>query len=82
MPTLFSGNKRKVIVSRSEVAAFNRKWPCSKLSPTRHYWFEFDERGDLVDTDVPEHSDGPEAAVMSDDCALFLLSGDVAEWME
>ena len=40
----------KVIVSRDEVASFNRGWPCSTLRETRDYWFDFDNSGDLVDT--------------------------------
>jgi hypothetical protein len=69
---LFSGNKRKVIVSREEVAEFNRHWPCSELSSNRHYWFEFDTNGDLIDTDVPEHSDGAAASALADDAKTFL----------
>ena len=70
---------RKVQVTRVGVALFNAQWPCSKLSSERCYWFEFDENRDLVDTDVPEHSDGPEAKAMADDALSFLL-GDVPDW--
>ena len=38
----------------------------------RPYWFEFDANGDLVDTDVPEHDDGPEAVALSQDAYAFL----------
>jgi hypothetical protein len=82
MPTLFSGNKRKVIVSRAEVANFNRTWPGSELNPDRHYWFEFDESGDLVDHDVPEHSDGLAASAMADDCRDFLKHKITPDWAE
>lgn len=68
---LFSGNKRKVIVSREEVREFNRHWPCSELRD-RSYWFEFAENGDLVDTDVPEHDDGSAAVALSQDAQRFL----------
>lgn len=62
---LFSGNKNKVIVSRSEVALFRAGWPCCELTD-RSYWFEFDPKnGDLIDHNVPEHSDGPEAQALS-----------------
>lgn len=71
MPQLWP-NSLKVIVSREEVAAFNSRWPGSRLDPTRTYYFEFDPHGDLVDTDVPEHSDGPEAGALAEDCLEWL----------
>jgi hypothetical protein len=77
---IFSGNPRKVIVSREDVAAFNAQWPCSTLRATRHYWFEFDSDGDLVDCDVPEHDDGPAASAMADDARAFLETGDAPAW--
>lgn len=77
---IFSGNARKVIVPNEEVRVFNRGWPCSELSGDRHYWFEFDEDGDLVDTDVPEHSDGAAASAMADDCRTFLMEGIEPDW--
>lgn len=77
---LFSGNPRKVIVPRDDVAAFNAQWPCSTLRATRHYWFEFDSSGDLIDTDVPEHDDGPAAVAMAEDAWKFLETGEQPEW--
>ena len=68
---LFSGNKRKVIVSREEVYQFRQSWPCSNLCD-RSYWFEFAANGDLVDTDVPEQDDGAGAAALADDAKAFL----------
>ena len=65
-------NTRKVIVSRQEVRTFNSGFPCSGLSDDRAYWFEFDLAGDLVDTDVPEHSDGPGASALAADAKAFL----------
>lgn len=82
MPTIWNETSRKVIVSRDEVANFNRKWPCSELRSSRAYWFEFDEQGDLIDTDVPEQDDGSAASAMSDDCKAFLFNDDVPEWAE
>lgn len=82
MPTLFSGNRRKVIVSRSEVAAFNSRWPCSELRTSRHYWFEFDADGDLIDSDVPEHDDGAAASALADDCRAFLMDDEQPEWSD
>lgn len=73
---------RKVIVSREGIAAFNRTWPCSELDAKRHYWFEFDESGDLVDTDVPEHSDGPAALAMSEDCKRYLFDDEQPAWAD
>lgn len=81
MPSIWN-DTRKVIVSRDEVAEFNRSWPCSELRSTRAYWFEFDADGDLVDTDVPEQDDGSAALAMSEDCKAYLFDGDVASWME
>lgn len=71
---------RKVIVTRDEVAAFNRAWPCSKLRD-RSYWFEFDMSGDLVDTDLPESDDGHEASAMAADCYQLLWDTTYADWM-
>lgn len=77
---------RKVIVSREGVAAFNRSWPCSPLSSDRHYWFEFEsdgingDAGDMIDTDVPEHSDGDAARAMAEDCRAYLETGDEPAW--
>lgn len=69
MPTLVG--IRKVRFSRSEVEAFNARWPGSTLR-SRSYWFEFDRGGDLIDTDVPEHDDGPAAVALSHDAQAFL----------
>lgn len=71
---LFSGNPRKVIVSVEEVREFMRRFPCSGLRE-RSYWFEFAENGDLIDTDVPEHDDGPGALALALDAAEFLGEG-------
>lgn len=71
----------KVIVSRWEVSRFNSRWPCSELDDNRSYWFDFDSNGDLVDVDVPEHSDGSAASAMADDCRDFIMNGERAVWM-
>jgi len=65
-----SGNPNKIIVSRDTVNRFRQSWPCCKLRD-RSYWFEFDQSGNLVDTDVPEQDDGPEAVALSNDAKLF-----------
>lgn len=62
---------RKVRLSREGVELFNARWPGSTLRD-RSYWFEFDHTGDLVDTDVPEHDDGPAAAALSEDARTWL----------
>lgn len=80
MPTLFSANRNKVIVSREEVEDFNRAWPCSELRSTRSYWFEFDADGDLIDTDVPEQDDGSAASAMAEDCKAFLFDDETPRW--
>lgn len=63
---IWNGNTRKVIVPRDEVNAFRQAFQPSTISgglrgcslQDRSYWFEFDDNGDLIDTDVPEHSGG------------------------
>lgn len=60
---------------------FNSVWPCSELRTSRHYWFEFAENGDLIDTDVPESDDGSAAAALSDDCKAWLFDGRQPEWI-
>lgn len=71
---------RKVIVGKAGVAAFNHTWPCSELRSTRHYWFEFDANGDLVDTDVPEQDDGSAALALSEDCKAYLFDDIEPAW--
>lgn len=72
----------KVRVSRVGVALFNRRWPGSKLRETRAYWFEFDPgTAELVDCDVPQQDDGPEAAALADDCRAFYVDDTMPEWM-
>lgn len=80
MPTLFTGPPRYLIVSRDEVRRFNASHPGSLLSPERHYWFEFDADGTLIDHDVPEHSDGPWVVEMVNDCRRCLRDGDEPDW--
>jgi len=71
----------KVFVSRGEVAEFNRRWRCSELRSTRGYWFEFDADRDLIDTDLPEHDDGPAATAMADDCRAYLFDDRTPDWL-
>lgn len=73
-------NTNKVIVSRDDVASFNRSWPCSELRSTRTYWFEFDASGDLIDTDCPESDDGAAASAMADDCRAWLFDDESPVW--
>jgi hypothetical protein len=72
----------KVIVSRAAVALFNGQWPGSQLRAGRSYWFEFAKNQSLVDTDVPEHSDGPEALALSEDCEAYLFEGTLPSYLE
>jgi hypothetical protein len=80
MSTLSIVGARKVRVSPEGVASFNRGWPCSRLRASRAYWFEFDSRGELVDSDLPESDDGPEAVAMAQDCLEWLEDGISPEW--
>lgn len=70
----------KVFVSRDDVATFNAQWPCSELRSSRAYWFEFDESGDLVDTDCPESDDGAAALAMTEDCKAWLQGAPLPSW--
>lgn len=71
---------RKVRVSSHGIKLFNASWPGSGLNPERAYWYEFDEHGDLVDTDVPEQDDGPWSAALADDCKTWLFSNVYPTW--
>ena len=71
---------RKVRVSAAGVASFNRAWPGSTLRASRSYWFEFDQDGNLVDTDCPESDDGPAAVAMSQDCQQWLMGEGEPLW--
>lgn len=79
--SILKSEGRKVFVSRVGVALFNARWPCSTLRATRSYWFEFATNGDLVDTDMPEHDDGPAALALADDCKAYLDDGTRPEWL-
>ena len=71
----------KLRFSKQEIALFNAKWPGSTLRATRAYWFEFDERGNLIDTDVPEHDDGYAAAALAHDAARYIFDDVQPEWL-
>jgi len=73
-------SRNKVRVNRSGVRCFNATWPCSELRDSRAYWFEFDSRGDLIDTDLPQQDDGPAASALSDDCKAYLLDNVTPAW--
>jgi hypothetical protein len=72
---------RKVRVSSDGVASFNRTWPCSNLRDTRAYWFEFDDGGDLIDSDVPHTDDGEAANAMAADCLAWLDDDTRPDWI-
>lgn len=75
MPKLISPPKScfaRVRFSRSEVDAFNDKWPCSELR-SRSIWFEFDRsNSDLVDHNLKESEDGAAALALSHDAQAWL----------
>ena len=72
--------RNKIRVSRTGIALFNAQWPCSELRSTRAYWFEFDNNGDLIDTDVPEQDDGGAALAMAEDCKNYLFDNTSPPW--
>lgn len=71
---------RKVRFSKEAVARFLARWPAHGMSEGRAYWFEFDSSGDLVCTDVPEHSDGAAASALADDAKAWLRERKTPEW--
>ena len=58
-------NPNKVIVPREEVAEFVDARPNCGLQRNRSYWFEFDEGGGEIDSDVPVQDEGGGAAELS-----------------
>lgn len=78
--TIHEVSPGKVRVTPLGVRLFNATWRASKLDDRRAYWFEFDGLGDLVDTNVPEHSDGPEASALADDCKAWLFDNETPAW--
>lgn len=71
---------RKVRATRLAVALFNAQWPCSPLRDSRAYWWEFDEDGNMTDTDCPEHDDGPAALALAEDAQTWMDSGELPAW--
>lgn len=79
MPRTIRGVARTVIVSSTEIANFNLKWPCSNLDVTSEYYFEFARNGDLVDTDAP---DCEAASAMADDCKAYWFEEIEPQWAD
>lgn len=73
--------KNKVQVSKIGIALFNAQWPCSELRSVRSYWFEFDDQGDLIDTDTPQQDDGSAASALADDCKNYLFNDVSPDWI-
>lgn len=70
MKYIDNGCFHSVRVTRREVEAFKRSWPCSGL-PERSFWFQFDKRnGDLVDLSPSEY-DGADLLALSQDAQAF-----------
>lgn len=69
-----NGSLYLVTVSRNEVSAFARRWPCCNL-PDSSITFQFDKRnGDLVDITpyrIADKVDGPEALALADDAQTY-----------
>jgi hypothetical protein len=72
------GSGSAITVHPDGVAAFNKRWPCSNLLDDRSISFEFDRRGDLIDTDAP---DGEAALAMANDVKAFLFDHKWPEWL-
>lgn len=67
-----NGSFYTVTVSRAEVDAFKRQYPCSGL-PSRALWFQFDKRnGDIVELSPgSERFDGPALLALSQDAQAY-----------
>ncbi len=69
-----NGSLFSVTVTRREVEAFNRSWPCSSL-PNRAITFQYDKRnGALVDIlpySIAGKVDGPEAVALAGDAEKY-----------
>ncbi len=64
-----NGRYYTVSVSKREVEAFKRRWPCSEL-PDKSIAFQFDKRnGDLVDISLDV--DGPDVLALSEDAQAY-----------
>lgn len=70
----------KIRVSATGVWLFNKSWPCSELRDSRSYWFEFDDNGDLIDCDVPQHDDGAAAVALAQDAKQWLFNDEWPAW--
>lgn len=74
-----SHKTRTVGFSRADVIAFKRQWPCSGLRD-QQYWFQFEAKGDLVDTNVGERDDGSAATALSHDAQSALTENTIPTW--
>ena len=79
---IYEVSKNKILVTRLGIGIFNGRWPDSNLRSERHYWFEFSENEDLIDTDVPDQDDGPAAKALVEDCREYLFRGEIPEWVK
>jgi hypothetical protein len=64
---------KRIYFSKREVIEWKRRWPVSGLKD-KGYWFEFDTRGDLVDTNVSANEDGGGAAALASDAKEMLAA--------
>lgn len=80
MSDILTHQGNKVIVSKIGIRLFNAQWPCSELRASRAYWFEFDEHGNLIDTDCPQQDDGSAAVAMAEDCKAYLFDSVTPAW--
>jgi hypothetical protein len=73
---------KRVLFDVSDIGEFRAVWPCSGL-PDSPLWFEFDWRGDLVDTNAPEDCDGGAINALVDDARAFISSTGaiLPEWI-
>ena len=65
-----NGSFFTVTVSEHEVRHFAEQWPC--FGRIRAYWFQFDNHGNLVDTNHQEgETDGTAIVALADDAKAY-----------
>lgn len=68
----------RVTYETGEIIDIMARWPCSGLMLEKAYWFEFDQRGDLIDAstsaDDASEASGAAGALADDARSAFLNS--------
>lgn len=74
--------QRRVAFNENDIRDFRAVWPASGLHGMKRVWFEFDSRGDLVDTGPSTRKyDGPALSALAGDAQAWLFQGKKPYWM-